>query len=177
MTGHAPARLEVDGVSKTFGSNPVLAGARVLVRPGEIHGLIGANGSGKSTLVKILMAERTISRLRVLVSSPLQLVQQLSGGNQQKVLLGKWLALQPNLLILHEPTQAVDVGARLDLLRVIRGAADDGVSVLLASIQPADLVAACDRILVRHEDGGMDEVVTGDPDHVLEAVYGRIAAS
>ena len=87
-------------------------------------------------------------RLGIRTRSPHTLVKELSGGNQQKVLFAKWLSVEPDLLVLHEPTQAVDVGARVDILRAVAETAAHGVGVLLVSIEPADLADVCDRILV-----------------------------
>lgn len=98
-------------------------------------------------------------------------VGQLSGGNQQKVMLGKWLAGRPRLLVLHEPTQAVDVAAREDILHGISKTAEDGVAVILASIQPADLAAVCDRVLVFGAGRIAAELRAPDEDAILEAVY------
>lgn len=116
---------------------------------------------------------KAIKNLGIKASSPHQLIKELSGGNQQKALLAKWLSVQPRLLILHEPTQAVDVGARLDLLRAVHAAADTGVAVLLVSIQPADLVSACDRILIYQAPGTVTELDAREADEILDAVYGR----
>ena len=85
------------------------------------------------------------------------LVRQLSGGNQQKVLIAKWLSVGPRLLILHEPTQAVDVGAHQEILRQIQKVANDGVSVLLVSVETMDIAEVCDRILVFSVDGTLAE--------------------
>jgi len=74
-----------------------------------------------------------------------------SGGNQQKLLLAKWLLSHPKVLILHEPTQAVDVGARADILRALGRAADEGAGVLLSSIEAQDLALVCDRVLVMQD--------------------------
>ena len=87
-------------------------------------------------------------RLGIRTRSPHTLVKELSGGNQQKVLFAKWLSVEPDLLVLHEPTQAVDVGARVDILRAVAETAARGVGVLLVSIEPTDLADVCDRILV-----------------------------
>lgn len=116
-------------------------------------------------------AESAIALLDIKTQSPTMLVKELSGGNQQKVLFGKWLSTNPRLFVLHEPTQAVDVGARQDLLRVIRETADTGVGVLLATIEPSDLTEVCDRILVYRTGEPLIELITEDPDTVLEAVY------
>jgi len=75
-------------------------------------------------------------------------VASLSGGNQQKVLFGKWLLGNPSVLVLDEPTQAVDVGARSALLLATRRAAQDGAAVIYVSAEVDDLVAVCDRVLV-----------------------------
>lgn len=80
------------------------------------------------------------------------LVATFSGGNQQKVLMGKWLLGAPVVLILDDPTQAVDVGARAAVLRATRQAAVDGAAVVLCSSEVDDLAAVCDRVLVL-EDG------------------------
>lgn len=98
-------------------------------------------------------------------------VGQLSGGNQQKVMLGKWLEGNPAVLVLHEPTQAVDVGAREDILRTIAQTASRGVAVLIASIQAADLAAVCNRTLIFHDGHLTDELTAPTADEILDAVY------
>lgn len=99
-------------------------------------------------------------------------VATLSGGNQQKVLFGKWLLRRPQLLVLEEPTQAVDVGARAALLESTRRAAQDGAAVLLVSSEADDLAAVCDRILVL-ESGTVVRDLAGPftADSVLGAVF------
>lgn len=100
-----------------------------------------------------------------------RLVKSLSGGNQQKVLLAKWLGSRPRVLVLHEPTQAVDVGARRDILLAIRRATDDGVAVVLVSGEPSDLCAICDRIYIVSADGHLQDATTRSPDELLDHVY------
>jgi ABC-type sugar transport system ATPase subunit len=75
-------------------------------------------------------------------------VSRLSGGNQQKVALGKWLALVPQVLLLDEPTRGVDVGARADIHRRLRDLAATGVAVLLSSAETEEVIALADRALV-----------------------------
>lgn len=117
----------------------------------------------------------SIERLSIRARSGADLVKELSGGNQQKVLFAKWLSVEPVLLVLHEPTQAVDVGARADLLTTVHQAAEAGMGVLLVSTEPADLVEACDRIVVLHPGRPPREMRTADADEVLEAVYSQPA--
>lgn len=91
-----------------------------------------------------------------------------SGGNQQKLLLAKWLLSRPTLLVLHEPTQAVDVGARADILRAVGRAADEGASVLLSSIEAQDLALVCDRVLVMSQGRVVREIrAPMTPDDIL----------
>jgi ribose transport system ATP-binding protein len=92
--------------------------------------------------------DEIVRTLGVVPSRPNLLVRQFSGGNQQKILLGKWLLNRPQVLILHEPTQAVDIGARVDILTAVREAAADGTAVIMCSVEAQDLVRVCDRILV-----------------------------
>lgn len=121
------------------------------------------------------LAVESIARFGIVARGSHDLVRELSGGNQQKVLFAKWLSVQPCLLVLHEPTQAVDVGARADLLRAVGAVADSGTAVLLVSTEPADLVEICDRIYVFRPGGAPGQLRTDDPDHVVEAVYAATA--
>jgi ribose transport system ATP-binding protein len=73
---------------------------------------------------------------------------ELSGGNQQKVVLAKWFSTDPSVLLLHEPTQGVDVGARKDVFRHIRSFTERGGAVIIASTEYEDLAHLCDRVIV-----------------------------
>lgn len=84
----------------------------------------------------------------VVPPEPNRIFATLSGGNQQKALLGKWFATEPRLMLLHEPTQGVDVGARRQIFQLARDAADAGVAVVMASTEYEDLANLCDRVLV-----------------------------
>jgi ribose transport system ATP-binding protein len=99
-------------------------------------------------------------------------VSAYSGGNQQKVLLGKWLVSQPRLLLLHEATQGVDVQAREDLFAALERAAEAGTAVLLAATDASELITVCDRILVLR-DGRIAAELSGDLtiDRVVGAVF------
>ena len=100
-------------------------------------------------------------------------VGNLSGGNQQKVLLGKWLCARPKLLLLHEPTQGVDVGARADIEAALVEAAQRGCSVILAGMDVSELASVCDRILV-FRDGAIEQELTGEQttEQIVRAIYG-----
>lgn len=100
------------------------------------------------------------ARFEVRPADPLLRLASLSGGNAQKVLLAKWLKLAPRLLLLEEPTQGVDVGARQQLLQAIRGAADAGAAVLCASSDHEQLADLCDRVLV-FADGRITAALSG----------------
>jgi ribose transport system ATP-binding protein len=96
---------------------------------------------------------------------------RLSGGNQQKVLLGKWLLREPSVLVLHEPAQAVDVGARRDLLTALRRRAQQGAAIVICSVEPEDLSQVCDRVLVL--GGGRLRYELND-DLAVKTIAGRI---
>ncbi len=117
-------------------------------------------------------ARRVITQLAVRPEDPNLLVGQLSGGNQQKVLLGKWLCGEIKLLLLHEPTQGVDVGARRDIEAAIGQAAERGTGVLLAGIDAGELASVCDRVLVMRE-GRVHRELSGElsPEGIIDAVY------
>lgn len=93
-------------------------------------------------------AEEVIARVGIRTSGPAQTLRRLSGGNQQKVAIGKWLRGNANVLIFDEPTKGVDVKAKTDLFNVIDGLAREGKGVIYASGEFSELVGLCDRICV-----------------------------
>jgi ABC-type sugar transport system ATPase subunit len=95
-------------------------------------------------------ARRQIDGLRIRADGPGQIVGQLSGGNQQKVVVGKWLEVSPTVFLLDDPTRGVDVGAKREIYRLIRELADAGRTVLFRSTELPELVGLADRILVCH---------------------------
>jgi ribose transport system ATP-binding protein len=117
-------------------------------------------------------AREMILRLGITPPRPEALVSTLSGGNQQKVLLGKWLAGRPRLLLLHEPTQGVDVGARGDIINVLRAEAERGCGILMSATDVGDLALMCDRVLILR-DGRVAAELTGefDQDDLVEATF------
>ena len=92
---------------------------------------------------------------------PEQEVRFLSGGNQQKVVLSKWLETQPQILIFDEPTRGIDVGAKAGIHDLIRKLANDGVAVLMISSELPELIGMSDRILVMHEGELAGELPAG----------------
>jgi ribose transport system ATP-binding protein len=101
-----------------------------------------------------------VERLNVRTPSDMQPVQLLSGGNQQKVVLGKWLALSPKVLLLDEPTRGVDVGSKQEIYTLIQKLAKEGAAVLFVSSEMEELLGLADRILVMH-----DGAITGELAH------------
>ena len=89
-----------------------------------------------------------IAALRIKCASPDQPIKELSGGNQQKVLLARWLCTDPKVLIVDEPTRGIDIGAKSEILKLLRTLADEGLSVLMISSELEELLAAADRITV-----------------------------
>lgn len=92
-----------------------------------------------------------IAALGIKCSGPDQKIRELSGGNQQKVLLARWLAMSPRLLILDEPTRGIDIGAKDEIQRLIRSLADDGLAVLMISSELEEVVEGPDRVFVLRE--------------------------
>lgn len=90
-------------------------------------------------------------KLRIRTPNVEAKVSGLSGGNQQKVVLGKWLCLEPQCLIFDEPTRGIDVGARAEIYSIMRELADQGVAILMVSSDMEEVLAVSDRIIVMHE--------------------------
>ena len=96
--------------------------------------------------------------LRVKTPSLNEIIQNLSGGNQQKVLIGRWLLTQPKILILDEPTRGIDVGAKAEIHRLVSQLAGQGVAVLMISSEMPEVLGMSDRVMVMHE-GRMTGIV------------------
>jgi ribose transport system ATP-binding protein len=94
------------------------------------------------------IVDRFIESLGIKLRSPDQPIRELSGGNQQKVLLARWLATNPGLLLLDEPTRGIDVGAKADVAKIIRELRDSGLAVLLSASELEELTAVADRAVV-----------------------------
>ncbi|HXR65393.1 MAG TPA: ATP-binding cassette domain-containing protein, partial [Ktedonobacteraceae bacterium] len=94
------------------------------------------------------LVERFIQRLGIKTSGPDQLIRELSGGNQQKVLLARWLCLNPRLLLLDEPTRGIDIGAKAEIQALIEELAESGLGVLMISSELEELTEGSDRIVV-----------------------------
>ena len=158
----AEARLE-QGLAAELSVADNLTLPRVRSRGGRMR--IGGRWQAEETAAMI-------SKLDIRPPDPRKAVGKLSGGNAQKVLLGKWLAGKPDVLVLHEPTQAVDVGARQDIITAIRDAAAAGCGVLVASVDAADLAVLCDRVIV-FRDGHATAELTGNlnQDDIIHATF------
>jgi ribose transport system ATP-binding protein len=97
---------------------------------------------------EVAIARTQMDSLNVRPPRPLLPVGALSGGNQQKVVLAKWLTRQPRLLILNEPTRGIDVGAKDEVMTIVKGLRDKGVATLLISTEPETILSIADRALV-----------------------------
>jgi ABC-type sugar transport system ATPase subunit len=110
-------------------------------------------------------ARETMKRFTVLAASEAQPMVSLSGGNQQKVILGRWLRRQPKVLLLEEPTHGVDVGARADIYELLRDAAAQGTAVVLVTVDFEEIEGLCDRVLVVNDGRIVAELRKPNIDH------------
>jgi ABC-type sugar transport system ATPase subunit len=107
------------------------------------------------------IVRRFIERLSIKTPSPNQSIRNLSGGNQQKVLLSRWLCMNPKLLILDEPTRGIDVGAKVEIEELIQELSKMGISILMISSEIVELERNCDRVVVIREGVKLAEL-TGE---------------
>jgi ribose transport system ATP-binding protein len=136
-------------------SNLSLASLRRDQRRGILRGFL--NRAAENTV-----AADMIRLMRIKTASDRQVVRFLSGGNQQKVVLGKWLCLNPKLHLLDEPTRGIDVGAKEEIYRLMDELAGRGVAILFASSEMEEIIGLSDRALVMHEGRITGEVGRAD---------------
>jgi ribose transport system ATP-binding protein len=127
--------------SMLFGQEPVYKNISI-----SILGRLAAVGLRPAQ--ERAIAARHIESLRIRPPSATRLLGTLSGGNQQKVALAKWLTYPPKVLVLSEPTRGMDVGAKDDVIKIVRGLRDQGIGIVVVSTEPETVLALADRILV-----------------------------
>ncbi|MFF2850983.1 sugar ABC transporter ATP-binding protein [Streptomyces sp. NPDC058001] len=183
-------RVIVAGIPVRTGSTPaaIRAGISLLPEDRKAEGIVpglsvrenialaALPGLSRFGLVDETRIDRIVDtfmkRLRIKASGPHQKVGELSGGNQQKVLLARWLAMNPKVLLLDEPTRGIDVGAKAEVQKLIDELADEGLGVLLISSDPEELIEGSDRVVVL-KDGAVVAELTGDDvteDRLMRAI-------
>lgn len=120
------------------------------------------------------IVDQYIKRLKIKTPSPEQEICNLSGGNQQKVLLARWMCMNPKLMILDEPTRGIDVGAKAEIEELIQELSKSGISVLMISSEIAELERNCDRVVVMRDGKVVGEVV--DQEITQQKIMELIAA-
>ena len=110
--------------------------------------------------------ENYANKLSIKMSSVNQLCSGLSGGNQQKVVISKWLAAEPSIIILDEPTRGIDIGAKQDIYNLIKNLADQGLSIILISSELPEILKLSSRIAVMHE--GVLKKIFDSPENVTQ---------
>lgn len=123
-----------------------------------------------------IAVRRPIESLRVKAPSPLTVTGTLSGGNQQKVVLGKWLLTNPKILFLDEPTRGIDVGAKQEIYTEINKLAKAGLAIVLVSSELPEVLGLSDRVLVLHEGRMTGEFtrIEATPEKVMAAATGNL---
>jgi ribose transport system ATP-binding protein len=102
-----------------------------------------------------------IQRLKIKIGSPDDAVSTLSGGNQQKVVIAKWLMTRPDVILLNDPTRGIDVGTKQEIYRLLRELADEGAAILFYSTDYDELIGSCDRVAILY-DGRIISELQGD---------------
>jgi ABC-type sugar transport system ATPase subunit len=113
---------------------------------------------------EVLLAADYVNTLGIVTPSIEQIIKNLSGGNQQKVVIAKWMALKPRVLILDEPTRGIDVGAKREIHELISKMAKDGVAVIIISSEMPEILGMSDRIIVMHEGRVKGELSCSEAD-------------
>ena len=118
------------------------------------------------------IANHYVKELNIATSDIEKPIEQLSGGNQQKVILARWLAANPSLLILDEPTRGIDIGAHAEIIRLIRKLCDQGLALIVASSELEELVAFSNRVLVLRDRHKVAELEGSDinPQRIMQAI-------
>jgi ribose transport system ATP-binding protein len=148
-------------------ADAIAAGVALVPEARATQGIIPAHSVASNMVLSVLdrisgkgvvdrakaqsLTDQMIQRLQIKTASRDHAVSTLSGGNQQKVVIGKWLATDPDILILDEPTAGIDIGSKSEIIRLVRDLAAQGKGIVMISSELSELLTACDRILVMAE--------------------------
>jgi simple sugar transport system ATP-binding protein len=119
------------------------------------------------------LVDKYVKALQIRPADPERLVRDLSGGNQQKVLLARWLITEPRLLIIDEPTRGIDVGAKAEIQRLVAQLADDGMAVLFVSAELEEVLRLSHKIEVLRDRRLVEELENGDDvdaDRIMQTI-------
>ena len=147
--GYVPRNRKENGIIKDM---TILENGSIVIWPRLRRGLLISRRAQTEAF------NRQRKALSIKMDRPDDPITSLSGGNQQKVVLAKWLCADPGVLILDNPTQGVDVGAKEDIYDIIRRLADHGVAVVVLSSEAQEIIRVCDRALVMYRGEVRDEV-------------------
>jgi len=192
--GKYRCRIEIDGRPASIGSpaDSIASGIGFVTEDRKRYGLVLEQTIlDNITLAALkmvsgrILTDRTretvaaavpMSALRIKAKSPLTVVGTLSGGNQQKVVLGKWLLTDPKVLFLDEPTRGVDVGAKQEIYAEINRLASQGMAIVLVSSELPEVLGLSDRVIVLHEGRMTGEFARQEatPEKVMAAATGNI---
>ncbi len=196
LDGATSGTLEINGRAVTDWSprRAIEAGLAFCPEDRKLEGLVGhltvrenimlavqasrAIGSPVSNRQQHETAARYVQQLKIKTPSVQTCVATLSGGNQQKVLLARWLATNPKVLILDEPTRGIDIGAKAEIEQLIAQLRDSGLAVILVSSELEDIVRTCDRVVVLRDRRIVGEVAGADisQQRLMEMIAHRDAA-
>ncbi|AGK52416.1 sugar ABC transporter ATP-binding protein [Bacillus sp. 1NLA3E] len=144
----------------------------------ENFSLTNLNKISKNSIIsnaeELSFVDEMIDKLRVKTSGREQIVKSLSGGNQQKIVIGKWLGINPKILILDEPTRGVDVGAKKEIYQLMNDLTKQGVAIIMVSSELPEILGMSDRVLVVHE-GKISAVIdkaNADQEIIMQAATG-----
>ena len=123
-----------------------------------------------------VICNRFVDRFSIVTPSGEQEIQYLSGGNQQKVILARWINIDPKLLILDEPTRGIDVGAKAEIYDLMRKLAMDGTAIIMISSELPEILGMSDRILVMHDGRITGELDPGEAteENILMLATGQV---
>ncbi|MEM6666339.1 MAG: ATP-binding cassette domain-containing protein, partial [Pseudomonadota bacterium] len=121
-----------------------------------------SNGPFMNGAAMVAAVEDGIRRMQIKVGSSDDAVSTLSGGNQQKVVIAKWLMTDPKIILLNDPTRGIDVGTKQEIYRLLRDLAEAGAAILYYSTDYEELIGCCDRVAVMYDGEVVRELTGGD---------------